>query len=121
EGGCLSAGAVDGTAGGYVLPAGDQAGPDWRAVCGKIACTVSEGGVAKAIPTPIRPCARRRHACEGRGEETVCQIEQRNLGTRKWTEPLRHPLDKIRPIQGESPRLWRDIQSNSFGAEAWNR
>jgi len=40
----------------------------------------SEGGVARAIPTPIRSCARRPIGCVGRdGETGLCaKVEQRN-------------------------------------------
>jgi hypothetical protein len=37
----------------------------------------SEGGVAKAIPTPIRFCARRPSLIVGRDEETP-EVEQKN-------------------------------------------
>jgi hypothetical protein len=44
----------------------------------------SEGGVAKAIPTPIRSCARRPLRRVGRGEETAAQVEQRNSEEREY-------------------------------------
>ena len=38
----------------------------------------SEGGVAEAIPTPIRFCARRLLLDRGSGRRNVFQVEQRN-------------------------------------------
>jgi hypothetical protein len=39
----------------------------------------SEGGVAKAIPTPIRSCARRPYRCMWVGtKKRAAQVEQRN-------------------------------------------
>ena len=40
----------------------DQETIDWRAVCGKTACTVRREGRSKAFPTPIRG---RSHAAPG--------------------------------------------------------
>jgi hypothetical protein len=44
----------------------------------------SEGGVAKAIPTPIRPCARRRVKCAGRdGRMGAAGAEQKDGAKQK--------------------------------------
>ena len=60
----------------------------------------SEGGVAKAIPTPIRPCARKEALC-------IMRMTQTGYEAKKvpdvWTVPLtRSPAIKEHPIARQS-------------------
>jgi hypothetical protein len=60
----------------------------------------SEGGVAKAIPTPIRPCARGLRLRAGRDEETGFKSNQETGPTAADRGPCPSPKRT-----GKAPRL----------------